>query len=273
MCSSDLTTTTAVATTTTTTVPPSTTVAATVPATGEVLSIRYVDGGFVLVGTVASETQHSVLTSLARFVTSDGNVADELQVDPTLQLADRQVAAYANLLLAMPAQTVSASIVIQHDGPKITAVAVDGVVPDYQQRAEFNRVVSQQGLVAVVTLRPKAKAPDATQVGTDMNTVAATQGVVFDDGAGSSKVSPTSMSQVRHLAGIARRFTGLIIEVSVLAVSNGATDRALGLRRAVALKAALVELGVQAKRVRPAGVAPGSETADQQPITFAVTVG
>jgi outer membrane protein OmpA-like peptidoglycan-associated protein len=58
-----------------------------------------------------------------------------------------------------------------------------------------------------------------------------------------------------------------------MAVANGATDRALGLRRAVGLKAALVELGVQAKRVRPVGVAPATETADQQPITFVVTVG
>ena len=64
-------------------------------------------------------------------------------------------------------------------------------------------------------------------------------------------MSPTSMSQLRRLAGIARRFTGLIVEVKVMAVANGATDRALGLRRAVAIKEALVDLGVQAKRVRP----------------------
>jgi outer membrane protein OmpA-like peptidoglycan-associated protein len=237
------------------------------------LSIRYIDGGFVLTGTVASETQHSVLSSLARFVTSADNVDDELQVDTALQLADRQIAAYANVLLAMPAQTVSASIVVQHDGPKVTAVSVDGLVPDYQQRTEFNRVVSQQGLAAVVALRPKAKGADATSVANDMTAAAMKTGITFDDLAGSSKVSPTSMGVVRTLAGMARRFTGLVIEVRVMAVANGATDRALGLRRAIGLKAALVELGVQAKRVRPVGVAPATETADQQPITFVVTVG
>jgi outer membrane protein OmpA-like peptidoglycan-associated protein len=261
-----------------TTLPPSTsavatTVPPTVPATGELLSIRYVDGGFVLTGTVASETQHSVVASLARFVTSADNVDDELRVDTALQLADRQIAAYANVLLAMPALTVSASIVVQHDGPKVTGVAVDGLVPDYQQRTEFNRVVTQQGLAAVVALRPKAKAADATSVARDMTAAASKAGILFDDVAGSSKVSPTSMGVLRTLAGMARRFTGLMIEVHVMAVANGATDRALGLRRASGLKAALVELGVQAKRVRPFGVTPGSESADQQPITFVVTVG
>lgn len=282
----------AVASTVSDTSAPSTTVVSsstepapsTVPDTGELLSIVYADGGITIGGALATDTQQRVLESISALATSSGNVDDATILDPTLTVPDRLVANFATIILSFGTDAVSGRITVQHDHSKITAVSIDAVVPDAKSRRAVAQVVKSRGLSAVVTLRTKATKADAAAVAADMSAATNERPVQFDEQGGTVKVAAASMALMRRLAGMARRFDGLVVEVQGYTESAGSagTNRVISQRRAAAVRAALVSLGVTARRVTAVGYGGTSpvldasgveDVAKSRRITFAVKIG
>lgn len=272
-------TTTEAATTTTTT-----TVTSTLPAKGELFSLVYADGRFVMRGVLASDTQQKVLESIAGIATLPDNVDDGTTVQEGFAITDRAVADFAAMVLAMPANVVSADIRVQHDGSRLSAVSVSAVAFDNTSRTAFTRAVTARGLSPIVQVRKKATAADATAVAADLMAAVVAEPLQFDDTANSSSLKPASMPVVYRIAAMARRFGGLVVHVEGFTESGGSTaaNRVLSQRHATAVRAAMISLGVPARRVTAEGLggskpildATGAEDAEaSRRIEFRVTLG
>lgn len=269
---------------TTTVEPSTTTVASTVPPNGELFSLVYLDGRFTMQGVLASDTQQKVLESIAGLATVPDNVDDTTTVQDGFAITDRAVADFAAIVLAMPANVVSADIRVQHKGARMSAVSVSAVAFDTAGRTAFSRAVSARGLTPIVQLRKKATTADAAAVAVDIKSVVVADPLQFDDTTKSSSLKASSMPAVYRIAAMARRFGGLVVHVDGFTESGGsaAANRVLSQRHASAVRAALIALGVPTRRVTAEGFggtkpildAAGVEDATaSRRIEFRVTLG
>lgn len=226
----------------TTTLAPSTTQAPTTTvAAAPVVSAVLLDGRLTLTGRVASEAQKAQLLVAAGAVATGANVVDQLSVDAAAAVTDGTVEGLGTLMAAMPPNLVSGEA-----GWNGTAFYASGVFADDQGKAAFEAAAAAAGVVPALVVRPTATAEQAAALEAELNALVAAEPILFDKG--STTISAASQATVQKVAGIAKRFAGVRIEVQGHTDSEGDAGRNLTLseQRSVAVRDALVGLGVPA---------------------------
>lgn len=224
-----------------TTVAPTTTMAPT-PSTTTVpmppLTVTSTGGRLVLAGSVASDAQRSVIVAAAEVV-DPANLDDQLTVDPSAPVDDDSVDLMAYVVAAMPIYLVQGEA-----GWSGTTLFVTGVFADDAGRVAFEEVATDVGASVTLTQRQLASATDAASVEAELNSLVEAEPILFEWGSGT--ISATSRATVEKVAGIAKRFGGVVIEVQGHTDSEGSAGGNLTLseQRAEAVVAALIALGV-----------------------------
>lgn len=237
--------TTTVAATTTSTVAVTTTTVAATPQ----LAVQLVDGTLVVTGTTNSDLVKLAIFDRARTVVAPENVVDQLAVDLAVAaIPGDRVDALLDLLAAMPSMLTAGQL--GWDG---TSVSVTGTFVDDAARASFQAVADRVGATAVLSPRPTATAEQAAALEAELNALVAAQPILFEKG--STVISAASQATVQRVAGIAKRYAGVRIEVQGHTDSEGDPGRNLTLsqQRAGAVLDALVALGVPAADLTATG--------------------
>ena len=237
---------TTLAATTTTSAPPATTAPTTATTTSVAaavqFTVRLVDGRFLLSGAVASDLERLALVQTARSATAATNVVDELVVDPQVPtVPSERFIAMVDLLPAMPINLVAASL-----GWNGSEVSLSGSYATDVARASFAASASAAGIQPSLAPRPTASGAQASMLEFELNALVAATPILFDKG--SATISDASAATVQQVAGLAKRYAGLSIEVQGHTDSEGDPARNLTLseQRAASVSDALVALGVPA---------------------------
>lgn len=230
---------------TSTTAAPTTTVEATTTTVAPVapqVAAQLVDGTLILTGSVNSDLVKLAVLDRTRSVVAPENIVDQLAVDPAAaEVPAERLTALLNLMAQMPS-TLSAGQV-GWDGVGITAT---GSFIDELGRVAFQAAADQVGATTMLVPRPAATAEQAAALEAELNALVAAQPILFDKG--STTISAASQATVQRIAGIAKRYAGMRIEVQGHTDSEGDPGRNLTLseQRAGAVLDALVALGVPA---------------------------
>jgi OOP family OmpA-OmpF porin len=235
----------------TTTAAATTTVATTTTAVDgpeAVVSVSLDSGRFTLDGTVGSAEQRAALEEAAAAAVGATNVLGALAVDTDLALDDADVSSIAVVIAAMPVPLVRGTVSWTGD-----EVAVTGVYVDNDAYEAFRDAAEGSATLADLRLRPDAAPADATAVQQELNELVAATPIVF--GKGEVTVSPESAALLQQVAGVAKRFGGVVVEVQGHTDSEGDPGRNLTLseQRAAAVAAELVRLGVPSDDVTSKG--------------------
>ncbi|MBI4934767.1 MAG: OmpA family protein [Actinobacteria bacterium] len=252
-----------------TTTPPVTT-----PEPG-VVTVTFQKGSLVLMGLVATPDQHAALLTAAASVASAENITDGVRDDATVTIADADVDTLVDLLTAMTVPLASAEIGWRPDG-----VYARGVVADEAAGATFEALARDLGVTPLLVVRQTATDESAAATRDELNAIVAATPIEF--GKGQITVSPTSMYIIERLAGVAKSYGGVIVQVQGHTDSEGDAGRnqTLSDQRAEAVRAELVRLGVPAADITSVGFGEsqlitdpnGNELADQsRRVVFDVT--
>ena len=233
--------TTGAATTLPSTTLPSTTVPPTpLPAATPLFTATLQDGTFILDGVVASELERLALIDRARIALSPSNVVNNLTVDPqVVPIPAPQFNGLLDVLALMPTKLVSGAL-----GWNGSDVGLVGAYTSDDARAVIEAAADQAGVVATLTPRATATAEQAAALESELNALVSAQPILFDKG--SITISLSSLGTVQQVAGIAKRYGGLTIEVQGHTDSEGDPDRnmALSEQRAAAVRDAVITMGV-----------------------------
>jgi OOP family OmpA-OmpF porin len=152
------------------------------------------------------------------------------------------------VIAAMPVPLVRGTVSWTGDD-----VAVTGVYVDNDAYEAFRDAAEGSATLADLRLRPDAAPADASAVQQELNELVAATPIVF--GKGEVTVSPESAALLQQVAGIAKRFGGVVVEVQGHTDSEGDPGRNLTLseQRAAAVAAELVRLGVPSDDVTSKG--------------------
>ncbi len=213
-----------------------------------VTTVDLVDGHLTLGGAVANDQQHATLLIAAADSADASNVTDLLVVDPTVQATDDQITQLASLVGAMLGPLVSGQIGWSPEG-----LYARGVYTDDAARAQFTSSAAGLGATVALTPRPVATADDAAALETALNELVQAEPILFDKGA--TTVALVSYPTLQRVAGLAKRFGGVTIQVQGHTDSEGDAGRnqTLSEQRADAVRAALVQLGVPAADITSVG--------------------
>jgi OOP family OmpA-OmpF porin len=238
--------------------PPSTSSTSTVPAIAPVFTAQLRDGRMSLTGRVATAQQRDVLAYVINHGLAVGNLDVQLAVDPSAPVTDDQIGRVGIVGLAMPVNLTAGRVGLEGD-----VIHVVGTFADDAHRATFEQAVAAARAQAELTLRPSATAPQAGTVEADLNALVAASPILFDKGT--TDIAPASQATVQRVAGIAKRYGGLAIEVQGHTDSEGDPGRNLTLseKRARAVLDALVAQGVPAADLTAKGFGETQLVVDQ----------
>lgn len=196
-------------------------------------------GAFTLTGVVASEVERAALVGAADGAIGEGNVVDQLTVDPDTGLAGQTANGLAALIGSMPADLVSG--VSGFDG---TSLYVRGVYVSEATRDAMQSVADAVGAGAELEPRPDASAADAAALETALNEFVAANPIRFEPT--SAVLSADATGVLDELAAQALAFGGVTITIEGHTDSDGDANvnLALSQQRAEAVVAALVERGL-----------------------------
>ena len=248
-------TTTPTTTPTTTSVPPPASPATTVPSTSvptvapDQFTLTLKDGVFTLGGTVASDLERFLLVDRANAALSPSNVVNSLTItEEVAAVPATQFTGVLDVLALMPANLASGALGWNGSEGTLTGsfVSDDG-------RDVLEAAAAEGGLLATVTPRVMATAEQAASLEAELNALVAAQPILFDKG--SVDISLSSLGTVQQVAGIAKRFAGLSVEVQGHTDSEGDPGRNLTLseQRAAAVRDTLVALGVPSGEITSKG--------------------
>ena len=248
-------TTTVESTVATTTVPSTTSSSTTAPSTTspvaapDVFTATLQDGTVILAGTVASDLERLALIDRARNALSASNVVSNLTVDT--QVSRVPAAPFIGLLAVvalMPTNLVSGALGWNGD-----EVSLTGLYATEANRAAIGAAAVEQGVAATLSQRTRATAAQAAALEVELNALVAEQPILFEKG--SVTISLSSLGTVQQVAGIAKRYGGLTIEVQGHTDSEGDPGRNLTLseQRAAAVRDALISMGVPATDLTSTG--------------------
>ena len=223
-------------------VPPSTTVPATTvpPAAPDQFTLALKDGVFTLGGTVASDLERFVLVDRANAALSPSNVVNNLTItDQADAVPATQFTGLLDLMALMPTSLASGAL-----GWNGSEGTLAGSYVSDDGRDALEAAAAESGVVASLTPRATATAEQAASLEAELNALVAAQPILFDKG--SVDISLSSLGTVQQVAGIAKRFAGLSIEVQGHTDSEGDPGRNLTLseQRAASVRDALIALGV-----------------------------
>lgn len=219
----------------------STSTTSTVPAPTKLVFVQFVNGTLLLQGSVATEVQQARLRFVAAAVVDPTNVIDSSAIDSTSTVSDSDVATLSTLIGPMRASLVSGEV-----GRTDAGLYANGIVIDDASRAAFAAAASAAGIAAVLTTRPTATAAQASALADELNALVKATPILFRKGK--ATLDPSSTAPLQRVAGVAKRFAGLIIEVQGHTDSGGdpVQNQTLSVKRAQTVRAALIALGVPA---------------------------
>ena len=242
--------------TTTTTVPSTTSSSTTVPPTTlpvaapNLFTATLQDGMFILDGTVASELERLALIDRARNALSASNIVNNLAVDlQALAVPAAQFNGLLDLVALMPRNLVSGVL-----GWNGSSVGLTGSYAAAADRAAMGAAAAQRGVAATLQARATATAEQASVLEAELNALVTARPILFD--RGSINISLSSLGTVQQVAGIAKRYGGVVIEVQGHTDSEGDPGRNLTLseQRAVAVRDGLIAMGVPAADLTSMGL-------------------
>jgi len=235
------------ATSTTTTAATTTTVAVD-PTADSVVAIGLIEGRFNLSGRLATGAQRAALIDAAAAAVGADNVTDEVTLDSGVGIDADAVAGLATLVAAMPLPLVDGVVGWGPNGLYATGVYIDDAARD-----QFQTAATDAGATTRLVARPIATAADAAIVQQDLNALVADEPFVF--GKGSTDVSPDQQALLHRVAGTAKRFAGMVVEVQGHTDSEGDAGRNLTLseQRAKAVADAMIALGVPSANITSKG--------------------
>lgn len=220
----------------TTTDPSTTDPTTTLPAEPNLVTVTLQDGRFALDGAVASDLERFVLVDRAGAALSPSNVTNNLTIDEQVPSLP---AGLFDVLSLMPTTLVSGEL-----GWNGTTVGLTGSYASEEGRATIADASGEAGVVATLAPRAAATAEQGAALEGELNALVAAQPILFDKG--SVDISLSSLGTVQQVAGIAKRYSGLLIEVQGHTDSEGDPDlnMALSQQRAGAVRDALISMGV-----------------------------
>lgn len=241
----------------TTTLTPATTTAPTtdapttvpVPVAPDQFTLALKDGVFTLDGTVASDLERFVLVDRANAALSPSNVVNNLTItDDTAVVPATQFAGLVDVMALMPANLASGAL-----GWNGTDGTLTGSFVSDDGRDALEAAAAESGVVASLTPRATATAEQAASLEGELNALVAAQPILFDKG--SVDISQSSLGTVQQVAGIAKRFGGVSIEVQGHTDSEGDPGRNLTLseQRAASVRDTLVAMGVPSADITSKG--------------------
>ena len=266
--------TTTAATTTAATSAASTTTEAATPEPG-VVTLTFQKGALAMMGLVATADQHAALLTAAAAIMDAQNITDGVRDDASVTITDAEVDTLVTLLTAMTVPLVSAELGWRSDG-----VYLRGVFTDDDARAAVEVAADDAGVTPLLVARQTATDDSASALRDEMNALVA--GTPIEFGKGQITVSPASMYIIERLAGLAKTYAGVIVQVQGHTDSEGDAGRnqTLSDQRAGAVRTELVRLGVPAADIIAVGFGEtqlivdsnGNELADQsRRVVFDVT--
>ena len=210
------------------------------PTAPDQFTLALKDGVFTLGGTVASDLERFVLVDRANAALSPSNVVNNLTItDQADAVPATQFTGLLDVMALMPANLASGALGWNGSGGTLAGsyVSDDG-------RDALEAAAAESGVVASLTPRATATAEQAASLEAELNALVAAQPILFDKG--SVDISLSSLGTVQQVAGIAKRFAGLSIEVQGHTDSEGDPGRNLTLseQRAAAVRDTLIALGV-----------------------------
>lgn len=228
--------------TTTTTLGATTTVAPSSTAIAQpvLFNAQLIDGRLVLTGTMSTDLERLALVQGAAAAVDAGNVDDRLTVGPpSVLVPSEQFDGLLALLALMPVNLVAGDL-----GWNGSSVLVSGSYADDAMRATFTTAAAEVGIAADLVPRPTATPEQAAALEAELNALVAAEPILFDKG--STTIGAVSVATVQRVAGIAKRYAGVAIEVQGHTDSEGDPARNLTLseQRAAAVLDALVARGV-----------------------------
>lgn len=263
-----------------TTVPPTTVAPTTVPPTTvaaePVLEAALADGVMTLRGAVATREQRSQLLEVVGAVLAEGNVVDDLDVDAAIGPPDDVLSRFALL-----AQAMVVPLVAGESGWRPEGLTTEGVYTNEAARAAFQTAADAIGADAILIERAAAVASEVPPVEDAMNMLVTANPVLF--AKGDDAVDNASLPTLQRVAGLAKRFGALRIEVQGHTDSEGDSElnRQLSQRRADSVLEVLVSLGVPRADLAAVGYGESQPILDQngaeipersRRVVFAVTV-
>jgi OOP family OmpA-OmpF porin len=213
----------------------------TVPAPADLLTVQLDGGVLTMQGAVASQAQHQQLVDAAAGAVEVANLADSLAFDPSVSVSDSDVSSIATLIPVLSKTLCSGRVGRNEAGLFATGVAVSDTA-----RGTFERAASAVGVAAAVTVRPTATAADVANLATRLNAIVAAAPIVFTKGK--ATLDPTATAVLQRIAGVAKQFAGVVIEVQGHTDSAGdpVRNQTLSTLRAQRVRTVLVTLGVPA---------------------------
>jgi outer membrane protein OmpA-like peptidoglycan-associated protein len=247
----------------------------TVPAPADLLAVRLDGGRLTMQGAVATQVQHQQLVDAAISAVDVANLLDSLAVDPSVAVSDADVASLATLIPVMSKPLASGRIGRNESGLFATGVAISDT-----EKGTFERAASAVGIAASVTVRPTASAADVAALAARLNAIVAAAPIVFTKGK--ATLDPTATAVLQQVAGVAKQFGGVVIEVQGHTDSAGdpVRNQTLSTLRAQRVRTVLVTLGVPAADLTAKGFGSsqpvtdnnGAELPDQsRRVVFGVT--
>ena len=247
----------------------------TVPAPADLLDVRLDGGTMTLQGAVATQAQHQRLVDAATGTVEIANLTDSLAVDPSVAVSDTDVTAIATLLPVMAKPLAAGRI-----GRNEAGLFASGVAITDTEKGTFERAAGALGFTATITVRPAATPADITSLATKLNAIVAATPIAFTKGK--ATLDPTATAVLQRVAGVAKQFSGVVIEVQGHTDSAGdpVRNQTLSTLRAQRVRTFLVTLGVPAADLTAKGFGSsqpvtdnnGAELPDQsRRVVFGVT--
>lgn len=231
---------------TTTSVPPTTSAPTTVvPTTVPVpapdrFTVALQNGMFTLDGAVSRDLERLALVDRASAALSPNNVFNNLTVDPNVAVVPGpQFNGLLDMLASMTTNLAGGAL--SWNGSE---VGLTGSYVSNEGRDALEVAAAEGGVVVTLAPRPTATPAQGIALEAELNALVAVQPILFDKG--SIGISLSSLGTVQQVAGIAKRFAGLSIEVQGHTDSEGDPGRNLTLSelRAAAVRDALIAMGV-----------------------------
>jgi outer membrane protein OmpA-like peptidoglycan-associated protein len=239
------------------------------------LAVQLDGGVLMLQGAVATQAQHQQLVDAAAGTVEVANLHDTLAVDPSVAVSDADVKAIATLLPVMSKPLAGGRI-----GRNDAGLFASGVAITDTEKGTFERAAGALGITAAISVRPVATAADVTALATRLNAIVAETPIVFTKGK--ATLDPTATAVLQRVAGVAKQFAGVVIEVQghTDSIGDPVRNQTLSTLRAQRVRTFLVTLGVPSADLTAKGFGSsqpvtdnnGAELPDQsRRVVFGVT--
>lgn len=212
------------------------------------ISAVFDDGGVVLAGKVASDTQLLALLGAVTQVLNPANVNSKITVEPGIDVDEVILGSVASLIVAMPPNLLSGQV--EFDGKAITVI---GTYLSDATRDAFDQVAARFDVTALLEPRPIATALDAAKLQVRLNEFVVANPILFE--SDEAVLTPPSIAILDRIASLAKQFAGTSIEVQGHTDNTGDPVRNLALsqRRADAVVLALAARGVPLEQLSGVG--------------------